>query len=151
MAIWVFSLVNAFKVFTSLSEISLDFTCSCNFFILRFTISFFNDKIAFSVVNSPLVKTAISGEDANWGRIIAAIGKSQEKIDQNKIKIFFGKNMVCQKGSINNKINLSRLNKYMKNKVIEISIYLQNGNINHTVYGNDITNEYIRINADYRS
>ena len=108
-------------------------------------------KIAFSVVNSPLVKTAISGEDANWGRIIAAIGKSEEKIDQNKIKIFFGKNMVCQKGSINNKINVSRLNRYMKNKVIEISIYLQNGKINHTVYGNDLTNEYIRINADYRS
>ncbi len=108
-------------------------------------------NIGFSIVNSPLVKTAISGEDANWGRIIMAIGKSNEKINQNKIKVFFGKNLVCKNGSIYNKINLHKLNKYMKRKIIEIFIFLENGKINHTVYGNDLTNEYIRINADYRS
>lgn len=108
-------------------------------------------NIAFAVVNSPLVKTAISGEDANWGRIIAAIGKTNEKINQNKIKILFGKNLVCQDGAVYSKINLNNLDQYMKSKKIEISIYLNNGNVNHTVYGNDLTNEYIRINSDYRS
>ena len=108
-------------------------------------------NIAFSVINSPLVKTAISGEDANWGRIIAAIGKTQENIEQNKLKIFFGGYLVCQNGAIYKKINFSKLNEYMKNNIIEISIILQNGKINYTAYGNDLTKEYIRINADYRS
>ena len=108
-------------------------------------------NIAFSIVNSPLVKTAIGGEDANWGRIIAAIGKSEEKLNQNKIKIFFGNNLVCQFGAISNKINISKLNRYMKNNIIEISVKLETGKVNHTVYGNDLTKEYIRINSDYRS
>ena len=108
-------------------------------------------NIAFSIVNSPLVKTAVAGEDANWGRIIMAIGKSQEKINQNKIKLSFGNNVVCFNGSINNKINITKLNKYMKNKIIEINVWFKNGKKNHTVYGNDLTNEYIKINADYRS
>ncbi len=108
-------------------------------------------KIGFSIINSPLVKTAISGEDANWGRIIAAIGKSEEKVNQNKIKIFFGKNLVCQSGSVYKNSNTKSINQYMKNKVIEISVILNNGSQNHTVYGNDLTREYIRINADYRS
>ena len=108
-------------------------------------------KIGFSILNSSLVKTAISGEDANWGRIIAAIGKSKEKINQNKIKIFFGKNLVCQNGFVNRKINLTNLNRYMKNKLIEINLILNTGNVNQTLYGNDLTYEYIRINADYRS
>ena len=108
-------------------------------------------KIGFSVVNSSLVKTAISGEDANWGRVIAAIGKSEENINQNKLKILFGKNLVCNNGSINKKINLRKINRYMKNKIIEITIILNVGGIDNTIYGNDLTKEYIRINADYRS
>ena len=55
-------------------------------------------NIAFSIVDSPLVKTAIAGEDANWGRVIMAIGKSKERIEQNNLKIFFGKNLVCENG-----------------------------------------------------
>ena len=108
-------------------------------------------KIGFSILNSPLVKTAISGEDANWGRIIMAIGKSEEKINQNKVKISFGSNLVCQSGAIYTKINLSKLNKYMKKKLIEINVNLENGNKSHTVYGNDLTYKYIKINGDYRS
>ena len=108
-------------------------------------------KVGFSIINSPLVKTAISGQDANWGRVIAAIGKSEEKINQNKIKIYFGKNLLCKNGSIYKNINYNKVNKYMKNKTIEISVILQTGKKSHTVYGNDLTNEYIRINADYRS
>ncbi len=108
-------------------------------------------NIGFSIVNSPLVKTAISGEDANWGRVIAAIGKTREVINQNKIQMFFGKYLVCNNGLINKKIDLKKLDKYMKNNIIEISLYLHNGTKNHTVYGNDLSYEYIRINADYRS
>tara|TARA_A100001011_G_scaffold224486_1_gene232430 strand:- start:3430 stop:4695 length:1266 start_codon:yes stop_codon:yes gene_type:complete len=108
-------------------------------------------KIGFSIVNSPLVKTAISGQDANWGRVIMAIGKTEENINQNKVKVLFGKNLVCENGSINKKINLKSLNRYMKNKIIEISVFLNSGSTNHTIYGNDLTHEYIKINADYRS
>ena len=108
-------------------------------------------NIAFSIVDSPLVKTAIAGEDANWGRVIMAIGKSKERIEQNNLKIFFGKNLVCENGKKSKKLNLAKLNRYMKNNTIEITILIQNGKFNHTVYGNDLTYKYIKINADYRS
>ena len=80
-----------------------------------------------------------------------AIGKTEENIYQNKIKILFGNNVVCENGSISKKINISRLNNYMKNKTIEINVKLNLGKFYHTVYGNDLTFEYLRINADYRS
>ena len=78
--------------------------------------------ISFSIANSPLVKTAIAGEDANWGRIIMAIGKTEESINQNKIKIFFGNNIVCENGSISKKINIKKLNQYMKKSTIDINV-----------------------------
>ena len=78
-----------------------------------------------------------------------AIGKTQEKIDQEKIKIKFGNILLGSK--TNNKINTSKVDRYMKNKVIEIKIHLGLGNSSRVVYGNDLNNEYIRINADYRS
>ncbi len=108
-------------------------------------------EIGFSIVDSPLVKTAIAGQDANWGRIIMAIGKSNINLDQNKIKIFFGKNLVCSNGAANKKINTKKINKYMKNKIIEITAIINNGEIDHSVYGNDLTRKYVEINADYRS
>ena len=108
-------------------------------------------KIAFSIVNSPLVKSAIAGEDANWGRIIMAIGKTFEKINQNKIKISFGNNIVCNNGKIFKKINLRKLDYYMKKNVIKIKIDLKIGIFSKTVIGNDLTHAYININADYRS
>ena len=108
-------------------------------------------KIAFSIANSPLIKTAIAGEDANWGRVIMAIGKTGENINQNKIRVLFGNNIVCENGSVSKKINISKLDKYMKNSVIDINVKLNLGNFCHTVYGNDLTFEYLKINADYRS
>ena len=108
-------------------------------------------KIGFSIANSPLVKTAIAGEDANWGRIIMAIGKTEEKINQNKIKVLFGNNIVCKNGSMSNNINISKLNQYMKNSTIDINVNLNMGKFAHTIYGNDLTFEYLKINADYRS
>ena len=108
-------------------------------------------KIASSIANSPLVKTAIAAEDANWGRIIMAIGKTQEKIQQNKIKISFGSNILCEKGSIYKKINYKKISNYMKNNIVIINVELGLGSDSFTVYGNDLTHEYIRINGDYRS
>tara|TARA_B100000575_G_scaffold168737_1_gene135024 strand:- start:12777 stop:14042 length:1266 start_codon:yes stop_codon:yes gene_type:complete len=108
-------------------------------------------NIGFSILNSPLVKTAIAGEDPNWGRIIAAIGKSKEKIDQEKIKIFFGKYLVCKDGKIYKDISTKKIDRYIKKQVIEISVDVNNGNFDHTVFGNDLTHEYIRINAEYRT
>ena len=108
-------------------------------------------KIAFSIANSPLVKTAIAGEDANWGRVIMAIGKTEEKIIQNKIMVSFGNNIVCENGSVSKKINFKKLNQYMKNSTIDINVKLNLGESYHTVYGNDLTIDYLKINADYRS
>ncbi len=108
-------------------------------------------NIAFSIINSPLVKTAISGEDANWGRVIMAVGKSKERINQNKLKIYFGKILVSINGKKNRNIKSYKLDNYMKKKIIEINVFLQNGNYQHTVFGNDLSHDYIRINADYRS
>ena len=108
-------------------------------------------KIAFSIANSPLVKTAIAGEDANWGRVIMAIGKTGENINQNKIRVLFGNNVVCENGSISKKINIKKIDQYMKNSIVEINVKLNLGKFYHTVYGNDLTFEYLKINADYRS
>ena len=108
-------------------------------------------KIAFSIIDSPLVKTAVAGEDANWGRVVMAIGKTNEKIIQNKIKIKFGNILLANNGERNKNINIPRVDKYMKNKIIEIEVSLGIGDKSSTVYGNDLNNEYIKINADYRS
>ncbi len=108
-------------------------------------------NIAFAVSNSLLVKTAISGQDANWGRVIMAIGKTGEKILQDKLKLFFGSIQVCEKGCVKKNLNMQSLDKYMKKNIINIKIDLGIGNFNRRVFGNDLTKEYLRINADYRS
>ncbi len=108
-------------------------------------------NIAFSIVNSPLLKTAIAGEDANWGRVIMAIGKTQEKINQEKIMIKFGEILLTKNGNKKSNLSIAKVDRYMKNKIIEIEVSLGLGNVSKVVYGNDLNNEYIRINADYRS
>ena len=107
--------------------------------------------IAFSIANSPLVKTAIAGEDANWGRVIMAIGKADSKINQNKIKLSFGKYLLANKGHIFKDIDIKKLDKYMKNNIIQINIDLGIGKFERTVFSSDLTHKYIEINADYRS
>ena len=108
-------------------------------------------SVAFSIANSPLVKTAIAGQDANWGRVIMAIGKADRKINQNKLKLKFGNFLVADNGEMYKKIDIKELNKYMKNKTIKINVNLGLGNFKRTVYASDLTHEYIRINGDYRS
>ena len=108
-------------------------------------------KIGFSIANSPLVKTAIAGEDPNWGRIIMAIGKSDVAINLNKLSIKFGDLTIVNKGKIYNQYNEDDAAKYMKGPDINFSIDIGNGKKNFTVYTMDLTNEYIKINSDYRS
>ena len=108
-------------------------------------------KIAFSIANSSLVKTAIAGEDPNWGRVIMAIGKSDTQIQMNKLGIKFGNISVVQKGKLHSSYNESETAEYMKNSDIEISVNVGSGNKHFTAYTMDLTKKYIEINADYRS
>ena len=108
-------------------------------------------KIALSIANSPLVKTAITGEDPNWGRIVMAIGKAGVTIDINKLSIKFGEQNIIQGGKINNDYQEDLTSEYMKNDNIEIFIDCGIGSKNFTAYTMDFTKKYIDINADYRS
>ena len=108
-------------------------------------------KIGFSIANSPLVKTAIAGEDPNWGRIIMAIGKSDVDINLNKLSIKFGDLIIVNKGKIHNQYNENEAAKYMKGLDINLSVDVGNGKKRFTVYTMDLTNEYIKINSDYRT
>jgi len=108
-------------------------------------------KIAFSIANSPLVKTAIAGEDPNWGRIIMAIGKSGISINLKKLSINFGNIKVIDKGQLVSGYNESDVANYMKDPMIDISVILNMGSKNFTAYTMDFTKKYIEINTDYRS
>jgi glutamate N-acetyltransferase/amino-acid N-acetyltransferase len=107
--------------------------------------------IAFSIANSNLVKTAIAGEDPNWGRIIMAIGKSGVQIDLKKLSISFGGNKIIEKGQIFKNYKETEVANYMKNPSIDISVNLNMGSKSFTAYTMDLTKKYIEINADYRS
>ncbi len=108
-------------------------------------------KIAFSIANSPLVKTAFAGEDPNWGRIIMAIGKAGLFINLEKLSIKFGDISIVQNGKINQNYNESETSKYMKNTNIEICVDLSLGSKNFKAYTMDFTKKYVEINSDYRS
>ena len=108
-------------------------------------------NISFSIANSPLVKTAIAGEDPNWGRIIMAIGKSGENVHASKIQIKFGNYLVTDQGKIAKEYNEKDLKEYMKWDSINIEINLNVGSSFYTVYTCDFTHDYIDINADYRN
>ena len=108
-------------------------------------------KIALSIANSPLVKTAIAGEDPNWGRIVMAIGKSEIQIKLDKLSIKFGNINIIQNGKLNINYNENENSEYMKNDNIEINVDISNGSKSFTAYTMDLTKKYIEINADYRS
>jgi glutamate N-acetyltransferase/amino-acid N-acetyltransferase len=108
-------------------------------------------NIAFSIANSPLVKTAIAGEDPNWGRIAMGIGKSGEIIDQKKLKIKIGNFVVAENGKISETYDEKKIKEYMEWGSIEIEINLKLGNDAFKCYTCDFTHDYIDINADYRN
>ena len=108
-------------------------------------------NVALSIANSPLVKTAIAGEDANWGRIIMAIGKSKVKLDQNNISLKFGRNVILKKGKLKKNYNEETVSEYLKKNEIRIEVDLNCGKFFSKVWTCDLTKKYIEINADYRS
>ena len=107
-------------------------------------------KIAFAIANSPLVKTAVAGEDPNWGRILMGIGKSGEKIEPKKIVIKLGEFIVAENGKISNNYNEEKLQEYMKWDSILIEVDLKQGHDDFECYTCDFTHDYIDINAHYR-
>ncbi len=108
-------------------------------------------NIAFAIANSPLIKTAVAGEDPNWGRIAMGIGKSGEIVDQKKLKIKIGDFIVAENGKIAEGYNEKKLKEYMQWDSIEIEINLKLGNDSFKCYTCDFTHDYIDINADYRN
>jgi glutamate N-acetyltransferase/amino-acid N-acetyltransferase len=108
-------------------------------------------NIAFSIANSPLVKTAVAGEDPNWGRVAMGIGKSGETIDQKKLKIKIGSFLVAENGKVADGYDENKLKEYMKWDAIDIEINLKLGNDAFKCYTCDFTHDYIDINADYRN
>ncbi|MEL6687455.1 MAG: bifunctional glutamate N-acetyltransferase/amino-acid acetyltransferase ArgJ [Pseudomonadota bacterium] len=107
--------------------------------------------IAKAVANSPLVKTAVAGEDANWGRIIMAVGKAGEPADRDRLTIHIGPHLLATNGQPDANYREEMGATYMKEAEIDIRIDLGLGEGQATVWGSDLTHRYIEINADYRS
>ena len=107
-------------------------------------------NIAFSIANSPLIKTAVAGEDPNWGRILMGIGKSGEKIDPKKIIIKLGEFIVAENGKISDSYDEEKLQEYMRWDSILIEVDLKQGHEQYECYTCDFTHDYIDINANYR-
>jgi glutamate N-acetyltransferase / amino-acid N-acetyltransferase len=108
-------------------------------------------RIAFSIANSPLVKTAIAGEDPNWGRIVMAVGKAGEAADRDTLAIRFGDITVAREGERAPDYDEATVARYMKNADIEIGVDLGLGTGRARVWTCDLTAGYVAINADYRS
>ena len=108
-------------------------------------------QIAFSIANSQLFKTAIAGEDPNWGRILMAIGKSNSNTNVSKINLKLGGQFIFKNGNISKQYKEKKASKYMKGNEIKILINLNLGKSEFKAYSCDLTHKYISINADYRS
>lgn len=108
-------------------------------------------NIALTVCNSPLVKTAVAGEDPNWGRIVMAIGKSGEESNQNQISVSIGDTLIAHNGEVAKHYREAPVKKHMAGRNIKINIKVGVGDGSATVWGCDLTHAYIDINADYRS
>ena len=108
-------------------------------------------KICFSIANSPLVKTAIAGEDPNWGRVVMAIGKSKVNLNLNKLLIKFGSFKIIENGQLSKFYKEEEVANYMKEERIEIIVDLNIGKKEFTAYTMDLTKKYIDINTNYRT
>ena len=108
-------------------------------------------NISFKIANSLLVKTAIAGEDPNWGRVAMAIGNSDSKINEQKLSISFGPYKIYHKGSLYKFYDEEKVMEYMKGQSIEIKVDIGQGNKKFKSYTMDLTKKYIEINADYRT
>jgi glutamate N-acetyltransferase / amino-acid N-acetyltransferase len=107
--------------------------------------------IAMSIANSPLVKTAVAGEDANWGRVVMAVGKAGQPAERDKLTISFGPIRVAVKGERDPNYSEGQTSAYMKNQDIAVTVDLGLGKGRYTAYTCDLTKAYVEINGDYRS
>ncbi len=108
-------------------------------------------RIALSIANSPLVKTAVAGEDANWGRVVMAVGKAGEPADRDRLSIWFGDVRVAHEGARDPNYSEDAASAAMRESVIPVRVDLGLGSGRWTVYTCDLTKEYVAINGDYRS
>ena len=108
-------------------------------------------RVGLSIANSPLVKTAIAGEDANWGRVVMAVGKAGEPAERDKLSIWMGPHLLAKSGQVAESYTEADGEAYMKNDSIIIAADLGLGDGRAEVYTCDLTHGYIEINADYRS
>jgi glutamate N-acetyltransferase/amino-acid N-acetyltransferase len=108
-------------------------------------------KIARSIADSPLVKTAFAGEDANWGRILMAIGKADEPIDRDSVSVKFGDLWAAHDGLVASSYDEAKMSAYMKRQDPEVTVDVGVGKATATVWTCDLTKRYVEINGDYRS
>ncbi len=108
-------------------------------------------RIALSIANSPLVKTAVAGEDANWGRVVMAVGKAGEQADRDRLSVWFGDNRLAHEGERDPDYSEEATSAYMKRAEIRIRADIGIGRGKATVWTCDLTKEYVAINGDYRS
>ncbi len=108
-------------------------------------------KIARTVAESPLVKTAFAGEDANWGRIVMAVGRADEPIKRSRLQIAFGPFFAARKGAVAADYNEDDMSRYMKNAELEVAIDVGVGRASASLWTCDLTKRYVEINGDYRS
>ncbi|MDP3748796.1 MAG: bifunctional glutamate N-acetyltransferase/amino-acid acetyltransferase ArgJ [Phenylobacterium sp.] len=108
-------------------------------------------KIARTIAESPLVKTAFAGEDANWGRIVMAVGRADEPIDRDRVSVKFGPLVAAQDGLISPTYDEGKMSAYMKNQELEVAVDVGVGKGSATVWTCDLTKQYVAINGDYRS
>ena len=108
-------------------------------------------RVAMAIANSPLVKTACAGEDANWGRVVMAVGKAGEKAERDKLDIFFGDIRVAHQGLRDPDYSEEQASAYMKKARISITAKLNVGASRARVWTCDLTKDYVAINGDYRS
>lgn len=108
-------------------------------------------RIAMDIVSSPLVKTAVAGEDPNWGRIVMAVGKSGQAVDATHLSIAFGEHIIARNGAAVPGFDEAPVAQYMKGREIDITVEVGHEPGEAKVWGCDLTHQYIDINADYRS
>jgi glutamate N-acetyltransferase/amino-acid N-acetyltransferase len=108
-------------------------------------------KIALTIANSPLVKTALAGEDANWGRVVAAAGRAGEPLDRDKLSVQFGELWAAKGGAVARGYDEAQMSAYMKRRELEIVVDVGVGGKQAQVWTCDLTKRYIEINGDYRS
>jgi len=107
-------------------------------------------RIARSIADSPLVKTALNGEDPNWGRIVSAAGYAGVELDESKVTLFINNILIFAKG-MPTQCDLNALSRSMKDRNITIRLELGLGNYNDTVWTCDLSHEYVTINAEYHT